>query len=475
MVVASIICVVIFNFDWLRRTFVRLTGSRRNNGKAASFLLTETHLKLIRTRKWAELQDWAVNHKNLINNLRDGRGNSMLHYAVVYRPPPSIVRTLCEGTTLARCKNIDCELPLHWTFRAGARFEILSVLLEHCPDASTAVNKLNKSAFDMITTRQPRRASGESKRGFPVTISHSSDDDHRWRVLMMLLKAASCSSFDIIDSADETGTKKFAHKFNPLHVAVGLNIVPMDFINLILQRVEESSSAMISNDAHYKSSFLNMNNTKCNHNFLKDEQNNNNEEEDDENEYELNNISMDIIHMEQALRTRDANGRLPLHVAAATQMSNKRARQLLPRLLTMNPEAARKADNNGHLPLTLAIRTRKRWEGCIQNLLEVEPRALCVRDRVSRMVPFMVAAINISDDTDVDAGCSVSVSCRNNSLATSQQHVHKRARRKSGGSSKDCDLDFDEEMKRLEQLNVVYQLLKANPSACSMYINVYEY
>jgi len=254
---------------------------------------------------------------------------------------------------------------------------------------------------------------------------------------------------------------------------------------LILQRIQSTSTSTDANakiqqfssnddNSHQNN---NNNNTACT--FFSKEHTSSYQKKDTEEEDSTittdNNDNEEHELLHEALHTRDPNnhGRLPLHIAAATHMPHKRARLILSKLLTMNPKAARIADSNGHLPLTLAIRSGKRWEGCIQFLLEVEPRALCVRDYVTRMVPFMVAATAAALSSSSSSAISsqdtcTSLSLQQSSHGTLSSSQHKRMRRRG---SKSISMDFDLEMERLEQLNVVYLLLKANPSACSMYIN----
>merc|ERR1712226_1067741 len=142
----------------------------------------------------------------------------------------------------------------------------------------------------------------------------------------------------------------------PLHVAVGLNIVPLDFVLLILQRIQCCSSphdakaklkqlSRYDDDSHYN----NNSNSMCTFS-QRDTSYQKNTEEEEDSTTDNDNEEQELLH--EALHTRDPNNhdRLPLHIAAATHMPHKRARLILSKLLAMNPEAARIMDSNGHLP-----------------------------------------------------------------------------------------------------------------------------
>ena len=108
-----------------------------------------------------------------------------------------------------------------------------------------------------------------------------------------------------------------------------------------------------------------------------------------------------ILHADEAMQT-DENGRIPLVVAATSPFLSDgvHRRHVLECLLRANAGAASVADANGRLPFLLAIENEYpiSWEMGIQCLLEAAPHAIAIRDRSSRMYPFMIAALQNQDE-----------------------------------------------------------------------------
>mmetsp|Transcript_25382 Transcript_25382/g.36348 ORF Transcript_25382/g.36348 Transcript_25382/m.36348 type:complete len:251 (+) Transcript_25382:154-906(+) len=108
-----------------------------------------------------------------------------------------------------------------------------------------------------------------------------------------------------------------------------------------------------------------------------------------------------ILHADEAMQ-RDEHGHVPLAIAAASPFltGGVHRRHVLECLLRANAKAASVADPNGRLPFLLAITNTNptTWESGIQCLLDAAPHAISIRDRSTRMYPFMIAALQNQDE-----------------------------------------------------------------------------
>mgnify|MGYP005855895967 CR=1 FL=1 len=148
------------------------------------------------------------------------------------------------------------------------------------------------------------------------------------------------------------------------------------------------------------------------------------------------------------LQQRDKSGQLPLHLAVGPSLwSPSPKRKYKPReqeiirvLLRLYPEAARERwfslwdyydtdtmmssnirgnakttnnhhninkciviDRRGRFPLHMAVANRHTWEGGVQELFMAAPELLSVRDPVTKLYPFQLAAIPVGDTLVVNA------------------------------------------------------------------------
>jgi len=104
---------------------------------------------------------------------------------------------------------------------------------------------------------------------------------------------------------------------------------------------------------------------------------------------------------------RDHNGELPLHLAVGpTDWNPSTRRQYMPReqdiislLLTTYPEAASVSNQNDHgrYPLHSAISNRHTWNGGVECLFRAAPEVVLMRDPVTKLFPFQLAAVPIRD------------------------------------------------------------------------------
>lgn len=101
------------------------------------------------------------------------------------------------------------------------------------------------------------------------------------------------------------------------------------------------------------------------------------------------------IHADEAME-KDKHGRLPLTIAAASSLQGIQCRYVVDCLLNVNPRAASVLDASGRLPLSLAVLSGKAWERGVKSLADAAPQALVTRDIETHMYPFMLAAAAVN-------------------------------------------------------------------------------
>jgi len=110
------------------------------------------------------------------------------------------------------------------------------------------------------------------------------------------------------------------------------------------------------------------------------------------------------MHPEQ-LRHKDADGRLPLHIAAACAKADHYC--LIDQLVLLYPNAAIISDYSGRLPLNLSLDNGgMTWQTGVQRIFQAAPEIIQVRDAGSKLYPFMLAAAHScrrGDDDDCPA------------------------------------------------------------------------
>jgi len=145
-------------------------------------------------------------------------------------------------------------------------------------------------------------------------------------------------------------------------------------------------------------------------------------------------------------------GNLPLHIAASAPAYDTNVKpelatgEALNMLLELNLEGAKRTNRKGRLPLHLAIASRKTWLNGIKSLLDAFPEAAKIRDPLTMLYPFMLAAC-VAIKTDDD---EVFVEIDEENTASLTTH----------GSETDTDLDSrdgNETHFKIKQLKVKHQ------------------
>jgi len=90
---------------------------------------------------------------------------------------------------------------------------------------------------------------------------------------------------------------------------------------------------------------------------------------------------------------RKMHGDLPMHLFVRNNCIADNNEAGISMLMKHYPESVKIPDKRGRLPLTTALDKNRRWDQGVSTLLEAFPDALLVRDPVTRLFPFMIAAI----------------------------------------------------------------------------------
>ena len=115
-----------------------------------------------------------------------------------------------------------------------------------------------------------------------------------------------------------------------------------------------------------------------------------------------------LISSPQDARCYNDEGDLPLHVAAkstpfktwcVSQEDNPSYSSVIELLLKAYPKGATIPNENGRLPLHCLISSKKSWGSDINILLHHSPNSLLVRDPITKLMPFMMAAV--SEETSI--------------------------------------------------------------------------
>jgi len=106
-------------------------------------------------------------------------------------------------------------------------------------------------------------------------------------------------------------------------------------------------------------------------------------------------VELAIILQPEQAKFKNAEGRLPLHVAVTNLCHDNQNDQVITRLVSCYPGAAGTPDVKGRFPLALAIEAGKLWgEGVLEKILFAAPQVLGTRDIATHMYPFMIAAVD---------------------------------------------------------------------------------
>ena len=458
--------------------------------------LTERHplLKLIRQRKWGQLVSYLKEQEKKDEKLkkskrldlfllRDKRGNSILHYAVLYTPSLEALEVILNysntSKNLAYALNVDRELPLHWslTNRTMRNISVLKLLLQYNPNSVFAKDRNFKSVFQNL---QPRLLSGNRRQIFP---SHS--DDANDRVSLSTLRRTS-----ILETRDNnralrrvmrpragiphdgqfSSQLRHEQEQGEAHDRINRRLRPR-----LSSRTNQSSEENTESVRDYTTVPLRRRNRLS---FAASEHS---EFEiaweeltlilyvafcvkhklpviDIPEDFQLLHAALDIRQVpyniclllieklpsqafQQEKRCMTEDKRLPLHVSCSILgRSDVESFRLINALLTINPEAANRKTKSGRLPLAIAVESNKSPD--IIKLLyhSGSPDLVNEIDSTTSLLPFMAAA------------------CKRSPKQTESKKFDRRN-------------SFYTKRNSMDMVTNCFELLKKNPAAIS---NAYE-
>ena len=103
---------------------------------------------------------------------------------------------------------------------------------------------------------------------------------------------------------------------------------------------------------------------------------------------------------EELLEQEECSGRVPLHTAAT-----QRSQGILQTLLELEPKAISVKDSSGRLPLHLALQAQLPWKGALELLVAAWPHSLTIVDPSTGLLPAL-SAIKCSTDAIFNLVCA---------------------------------------------------------------------
>jgi hypothetical protein len=91
-------------------------------------------------------------------------------------------------------------------------------------------------------------------------------------------------------------------------------------------------------------------------------------------------------------QTSDKDGNLPLHRILGDRPFRLKEKEAICDLLQAFPGAALHCNHTGQFPLLIALYNKIPWENGVNELVRVGPRALELRDSLTGLYPFQIAA-----------------------------------------------------------------------------------
>jgi len=95
------------------------------------------------------------------------------------------------------------------------------------------------------------------------------------------------------------------------------------------------------------------------------------------------------------IEKKDTQGRLPLTIACADPSANRSTdvHTKIQMLVAEHPNAAHVPDNDGRRPIYVALASGVAWEEGLEDLFNLDPKCLADHDPMTRLCPFMLAAV----------------------------------------------------------------------------------
>ena len=331
-------------------------------------------------------------------SMRDRRGRTPLYYAVRYDAPPGVVEMLLEvdpSVVLEEDRNADSPLALVWDAWAE-KYEGKKTLQpflypEQETDSETLKEMLNLPSNEKLLKKWKtvtlflRAAFGFHKDGNRTYRAlHATAAIKCHPTLYLLSKALYPEQASEMDDHDLYGSSQESHQ-TALHLAASSPAsgeAGRTVITSLLQLYPQAAQVADGIDGSLPLHRIVENERKVHWNF--------DGPRDLYRAYPL------------AARIADANGRLPLHRAAAAiahhsgpASENSDGRSVVCNLVQEYPEAASQTDKTGRLPLHMIAESAEVWDEGVEAILNAHPAAPRIRagpELHNRLAIHMAAA-----------------------------------------------------------------------------------
>ena len=302
-------------------------------------------------------------------------GNTPLHLAILFGASTGMIQImLATGTKAACIKNNAGLTPLALALVHGTPIATLRLILKACPEAVHVRDNNETSTIQFAWDLMIAGAKVEEN------VTDSSFQEHN----------------QTDQSASNINTLALCARSSGL---VGDSRLWMGKIDLLLRAafhgVAENRS--IPNKRKWRAVHAACNGGTCPFDVLA--------------------FSLQILPGETKVFNEDGN--LPLHIAAsAPPYETTVPPELAPGrpihlLLNRSPEGAMKVNKKGRLPLHLALESGKTLENGVDALVEAFPESVRMRDPVTLLYPFQMAAVKRVDTTDTKNSGEVDLAITN--------------------------------------------------------------
>ena len=291
-------------------------------------------------------------------------GNTPLHLAILFSASPDMLQImLATGSKAACIKNNSGLTPLALALAHGTPIATLRLILKACPEAVHVRDDTNTSTIQFAWNLMIAGAKAEEE-------DHDIDSHHH--------------------AHNQTDRK--ASNINTLALCarssglIGDSRVWMGKIDLLLRAafhgVAENRS--IPNKRRWRAVHAACNGGTCPFDVLA--------------------FSLQILPSE--IKVVNEEGDLPLHIAAsAPPYESTMPPELAPGrpihlLLNRSPQGAMRVNQKGRLPIHLALESGKTLDNGVDALVDAFPESVRMRDPVTLLYPFQLAAVNRDSAVD---------------------------------------------------------------------------
>mmetsp|Transcript_10480 Transcript_10480/g.13640 ORF Transcript_10480/g.13640 Transcript_10480/m.13640 type:complete len:491 (-) Transcript_10480:103-1575(-) len=213
-----------------------------------SRVLNEYHLSRIRSRDWRNVMKWASSKKSRYQlSLRDLRGNSVLHYAMLYSPPTYVIQAMLDGNpSLPKLKNLDGEFALQWALRGNASLDVIRKVLLSFPRVATMRNCDGLGVYHLVPIGPlkyfvERKLEEDAEINYMTDFANDASTKKCWDTIMILLMMSYhkvITNISTVNSNDIYLPNDV--KWRPLHaLAASRALIPTELSTLLLKCLKQ--------------------------------------------------------------------------------------------------------------------------------------------------------------------------------------------------------------------------------------------